>query len=204
MCHHQLPLWLLTEEERTSSGCDESCIWLSGQDKTSGPMDVLGTIRKFDGICAEHFESHYIKVGSKRSKLTKDNSAKPTICTEELQKLYDAKPSLCPTSMTTRKKPTDRNPPLPDEMKAFVERDRISDFTGLTECTAPVGFSYEKFDDYVLYYKIVFGSKDEAPYSDSIKVDRNLHVKLHHKNSAVPLPSWFRDAGCKMTRLSML
>ena len=32
--------WLLTEEERTSSGCDESCIWLSGQDKTSGPIDV--------------------------------------------------------------------------------------------------------------------------------------------------------------------
>ena len=45
MCHHQLPLWLLTEEERTSSGCDESCIWLSGQVKTSRPMDVLGTIR---------------------------------------------------------------------------------------------------------------------------------------------------------------
>ena len=106
--------------------------------------------------------------------------------------------------MTTRKKRTDRNPPLPDEMKAFVERDRISDFTGLTECTAPAGFSYEKFDDYVLYYKIVFGSKDEAPYSDSIKVDRNLHVKLHHKNSAASLPSWFRDAECKMTRLSML
>ena len=185
MCHHQLPLWLLTEEERTSSGCDESCIWLSGQDKTSGPMDNnrkdwtlterIGfvnrkdwTPEKFDGICAMHFESQYIKVGSKLSKVTKDNSVKPTICTEELQKLYDAKPSLCPTSMTTRKKPTDRNPPLLDEMKAFVERDRISDFTGLTECTAPVGFSYEKFDDYVLYYKIVFGSKDEAPYSDSI------------------------------------
>ena len=62
----------------------------------------------------------------------------------------------------------------------------------------------KSFNDYVLYYKIIFGSKDEAPYSDSIKVDRNLHVKLHHKNSAVPLPSWFKDAGCKMTRLSML
>ena len=183
-------------------------------DKTKHPDQWMSWVRfvnrkdwtpgKFDGIYAKHFESQYIKVGSKRSKLTKDNSVKPTICTEELQKLYDAKPSLCPTSITTRKKPTDRNPPLPDEMKAFVERDRISDFTGLIKCTAPVGFSYEKFDDYVLYYKIVFGSKDEAPYTDSIKVDRNLHVKLHHKNSAVPLPSWFRDAGCKMTRLSML
>ena len=36
------------------------------------------------------------------------------------------------------------------------------------------------------------------------EVDRNLHVKLHHKNSSVPLPSWFRDAVCKITRLSML
>ena len=69
-------------------------------------------------------------------------------------------------------------------MKVFAERDKISDFTGLTECTAPVGFSYEKFDDYVLYCMIVFGSKGETPYSDSIKVDRNLHAKLHHKNSA--------------------
>ena len=115
-----------------------------------------------------HFESQYIKVGYKRSKVTKDNSVKPTICTEELQKLYDAKQSLCPTSMTTKKKPTDRNPPLVDEIRAFVERDRISDFARLIECTAPAGFSYEKFDDYVLYYKIVFGSKDEAQYSDSI------------------------------------
>ena len=36
------------------------------------------------------------------------------------------------------------------------------------------------------------------------KVDRNLYLKLDHKNNAVPLPSWFRDAGCKMTRVSML
>ena len=102
-------------------------------DKTKHPDQWMSWVRfvnrkdwtpgKFDGICAKHFESQYIKVGSKRSKLTKDNSAKPTICTEELQKLYDAKPSLCPTSMTTRKKPTDRNPPLPDEMKAFVETE---------------------------------------------------------------------------------
>ena len=47
-------------------------------DKTKHPDQWMSWVRfvnrkdwtpgKFDGICAKHFESHYIKVGSKRSK----------------------------------------------------------------------------------------------------------------------------------------
>ena len=157
---------------------------------------------KFDGICAKHFESQYIKVGSKRSKLTKDNSAKPTICTEELQKLYDAKPSLSPTSITTRKKPTDRSPPLPDEMKAFTERDRISDFTGLTECTAPVGFLMKVWWLCSVLHDCFRFKRWNTVLRFYLKW---IEISMQSFTTRiVPLLSWFRDAVCKMTRLNML
>ena len=57
-------------------------------------------------------------------------------------------------------------------------------------------------DDSVLYHRLFF--EDSIPFVESISIDRDLHVKLHHKGNPIPLPEWFRKGSCKLTSASML
>ena len=58
-------------------------------------------------------------------------------------------------------------------------------------------------DDCVLYHRLFFG-EENTPYIESISIDTDLHVKLHHKGNPIPLPEWFRKCTCKLTSASML
>ena len=100
----------------------------------------------------------------------------PTIHNNELQKLYDERPSLLPTQIKVRKEPNNRNIPIPDELKQFLGADMVDNFDQLDETKSPNGFSYKKFYDLVLYYR--FYLRYSTPHSESIQINRDLHVKL--------------------------
>ena len=89
-------------------------------------------------------------------------------------------------------------------MKDVNGQDQIKNINDLSEKICPDGFIFQKFDQYILYYRIFYDDADDTPYLESIKVDINLHVKLHYKGCHIPLPPWFKAAQCRMTSASMI
>ena len=113
------------------------------------------------------------------------------------------KPSLLPKSTASRNPPRKRD--IPDEINTFNELDNITNLEILNELPAPAGFSFKKFDDYVLFYRIFYEESNATPFIESINVDKDLRVKLHYKGSAIPLPTWFKDINrYKITSVSTL
>ena len=153
------------------------------------------------GICIYHFDEKYL-IRSKRVTLNYKINPVPTIITNpELL----SKPSLQASSNTSfRKPPTKRKyeHPLLDQTEEFKKLDLINCFEDLSESFSPVEFLFKKMDDSVLYHRLFF--EDNIPFVESISIDRDLHVKLHHKGNPIPLPEWFRKGSCKLNSASML
>ena len=58
--------------------------------------------------------------------------------------------------------------------------------------------------NYVVFINVFFEVGNKAANVESISIDEELHVKLHHKGNPIPLPEWFRKANCKLANASML
>ena len=156
-------------------------------------------------ICELHFEKKYIRQG-KRNTLKHELRPIPTI----REYADDVPESVKHTPLQPpRKPPTKRygpNEPREDEIKRFRLFDTIESFEQLDAAYAPNGFSFKNGEEYVVYYEM----KDDelAPYVNaSIRVDKDLHVKLSLKGNPVPHPEWFRknnNTDCKLTSRGML
>ena len=101
-------------------------------------------VTKYTRICELHFEEHYIRKGKQRNTLIRSLNPFPSI-----QKYSDeTPPSVLPTpSPPTRKPPLKRNgpnDPEQDELRKFLEFDRINKFDELDETHAPVGFVFKR------------------------------------------------------------
>ena len=154
------------------------------------------------GICIEHFEQRYLKQGEHRTDLNYSLQPVPTIHTSEE---LIANPSLKPILSIPRKPPTKRTytHPLLDETDKYLEMDTVNDLTDITPDSCPPGFSHQIIEEKVVLTNISFLNNGGLRVK-TISIDADLHVKLHFNSNPVPLPSWFRDRRCKLTRLSML
>ena len=147
-------------------------------------------------ICSDHFESTYLVIG-KRIRLRRELDPIPTIYPIE----HTPVSSLLNTtaSSTTRKPPKDRI--IKDEYDEFLKQDKLKEFQSLDQNCAPDGFLFQKCSDHVVYYRLDFTS-DCTQVAESIKIDRNFHVKLSYRGSVVPLPEWFRQGHqCKLSSI---
>ena len=54
----------------------------------------------------------------------------------------------------------------------------------------------DKMQNYVVYINVFFDEGNKAANVESISVDEEWHVKLHHKGNPMPLPEWF----CKLCK----
>ena len=120
-------------------------------------------------------------------------------CFPSIQKYSDeTPPSVLPTpSPPTRKPPLKRNgpnDPEQDELRKFLEFDRINKFDELDETHAPVGFLFKRRPEYVVYYELTCEDDDMGipKVGTAIRIDQKLHVKLFYEGSPVPQPEWFR------------
>lgn len=170
-------------------------------------------------ICVKHFEDKYLKKGEqdKRYRLDKTLKPIPTIypssappqttaaLSDSVNSLENfMPPSVIPTVSVPRKSPTKRIFRA-DELPKFIENDAISDFTCLDTSLVPPGYSFTKYDDHVVYYKLVVDSNSIPVVTECIRVDDQLHVQLFYKSLPLPLPQWFRyGRNCKLTHKSML
>ena len=151
-------------------------------------------------LCEKHFDEALITRG-KRSTLKWELNPTPT----KHSLLAQKQPSTLPTVSTPRKPPKIRNIEQ-DQLKSFVEKDRIeklSDIDPIAHC--PAGFCGSKRDTSLVFYMM---DSDESgfPYvSSSIMIDENLHVKLQCNGRNLPLPKWFVCGhNATLNRFSML
>ena len=151
-------------------------------------------------LCANHFEEKYI-IRGKRNKLKWDLNPIPSINSAETLK----RPSTLPTPVSKRNPPKKRII-QDDQLSSFRENDIIEDFDILSEKHSPNGFLFQKTEQSVIFYHLVYDEKTEFPdILETIKIDRQLHVQLQYNGNPIPLPPWFtqgRDAS--VNRISML
>ena len=150
-------------------------------------------------IYMDHFDEKFINRGQSRVTLHRDLKPIPTIYDKHVLECIPS--SQLPTQSSTRKVPI---PTISDKMKDVNGQDQIKNINGWSEKICPDGFIFQKFDQYILYYRIFYDDDDDTPYLESLKVDINLHVKLHYKGCHIPLPPWFKAAQCRMTSVSMI
>ncbi|XP_047142955.1 THAP domain-containing protein 2-like [Hydra vulgaris] len=129
---------------------------------------------KHSVICLDYFEKKYLKYG-KRVTLKYELNHVPTIYSDEIS----IPSSIIPKIPTFRKPPTDRHSIILDEIYTFQEMDKIKNIDMLHESNSPNGFSFQRYESFVLYYCLFF--VDATPFIESIRIDNNLHVKLHYK-----------------------
>ena len=68
-----------------------------------------------------------------------------------------------------------------------------------------LGYTFQKYDDYVVFYYLETNVLNVPQVTDCARVDQDLHVKLFYKGSPLPLPQWFcQGRDCCLTRKSIM
>ena len=146
-------------------------------------------------ICIKHFESKFLKKGEheKRFRLIKTLKPIPTIYPASRKASSTYKVSL------PRKSPKKRVF-QEDQYDEFKRNNNIIGLESITESDCPQGYLYAKYEDHVIFHKIVLNELHVPEVTACIRVDDKLHVKLFLRDSPVPLPQWFRYGhNCKLT-----
>ena len=113
-------------------------------------------------------------------------------------------PSLLPTTPTTRKPPTDRS--QPDQFNDFQKNDLIKSLSDITDSVCPTGYKLEVHDGKAaIMYKLEPTVNDIQQVTETIVIDKELHVKLYKKSIPIPLPEWFRKGSdCRVRHKSSI
>ena len=151
------------------------------------------------GVCDKHFDSKFIKDGQ-RKRLIWEQDPVPTNYAADI----DIPPSVLPTPQTTRKPPTDRS--QPDQLGDFRKDDMIKSLADITNSICPPGYKLEVHDGKAaILYKLETTVNNIPEVTETIVVDKDLHVKLYKKSIPIPLPEWFRKGGdCRVKCKSII
>ena len=102
-----------------------------------------------------------------------------------------------------------RKPPMnrsvkEDEIQHFMKEDLCSHIYNFTEKHCPPGFSFNKLEESVVYYRLDFRN-GIMKVKDLICISIDLKVTLSYEGMLIPLPEWLRTSkSCKITRVSQL
>ena len=92
-----------------------------------------------------------------------------------------------------------------DQLHVFEEQDKIKSFDDIDSKLAPLGYTFQRYDDHVVFYRLQTNVLNVPEVTDCVRVDRDLHAKLFYKSSPLPLPQWFRHGrDCRLTRKGMM
>ena len=142
-------------------------------------------------ICIKYFEKKYYKRGNTNQRFRLIKKLKPIPTIFDCTNLSEEGPSqLIKPSNSLRKSPIKRIF-QPDQYRQFLLSDLINNFDDITESLAPDGFSFLKYDDHVIFYKLSHSGLSIPEVTECICVNNEMHVKLFYKGSPLPLPQWF-------------
>ena len=163
--------------------------------------DMLKTIF----ICEKHFEEKFLKRNENRVRLIITINPVPTILSESQKSNIPL--SLQRTIIKPRKRPTTRVL-QEDQFDQFKLTDTITNFSDVNESllkNLPSNFSFSKYEDYAVFYKMEKSHQSVPNVTECIRINSDLRVQLFYKGSPIPLPTWFRQGRhTKFTRISML
>ena len=111
--------------------------------------------------------------------------------------LYNLKPvpTKYPASIATaslpvisgpRKSPTKRII-QEDECQKFSSEDIVKDVDSRSAADSPAGYLFSKFDDCVVFHKIIQNELHIPEVAECIRIDKYVHVQLLYKNLSVSL-----------------
>ena len=163
-------------------------------------QDAAGLKKIF--ICEKHFEEKLIQRNTKYPRLVKSPKPVPTIHPDIVKDV----PSLLPSVPKPRKPPTQRVY-QEDEWEKFKRQDTVKDFDDITDSLLKHldhHFSFTRYEDHAIFYKIEKNDLSIPEITSCIRVDADLHVRLYHRGSPLPLPEWFHRNSCKLTSKNLL
>ena len=84
--------------------------------------------------------------------------------------------------------------------------DKIVDFADINESLCPSGYQLQTDESRAIFYKIENCKNFAIPtVTETIVIDKNLHVKLFSTGTPIPLPEWFsKGKDCRLTKKSYL
>ena len=88
----------------------------------------------------------------------------------------------------------------------FTKNDAIKTIDDITDAVCPPGYKLEVHEGKaVILYKMEMSSQHIPEVTETIVVDKELHVKLYKRSIPIPLPEWFRKGGdCRVKRKSII
>ena len=130
-------------------------------------------------ICIKHFDKKYYKKGEKsqRYRLIKHMKPVPTIF--DPKKVIDENSEInnvtSPVSIP-RRSPRKRLY-QEDQYEAFTANDLIENLDCLNENSSPIGYTFKRNDDHVLFYKLEINDTSIPEVTNCIRIDSELHVQ---------------------------
>ena len=68
-----------------------------------------------------------------------------------------------------------------DRFKLFEGQDKIKSFNDIDSTLVPLGYTFQKYDDHVVFYCLETYVLNVPEVTDCVRIDRDLHVKLFYK-----------------------
>ena len=151
-------------------------------------------------ICIKHFEGKFLKKGEHEKRFRLIKTLKP------IPRIYPAPTKISSTSKVSlpRKSPTKRVF-REDQYDEFKRNKNIIGSESITESDCPDGYLFPKYEDHVVFHKIVLNELHVSEVIACIRVDDKLHVRQFLRGSPVSLSQWCRYGhNCKLTSKGML
>ena len=108
-------------------------------------------------------------------------------------------PSLLSSVSPPRKAPVKRNNEL---SKNLFQEDVVRTVSDFSNENCPIDFSFNKLDDSVIFYRLVFSENGVPQVKESIRICSDLRVSLTYEGIHIPLPEWLKTS--KITRYNMI
>ena len=87
-----------------------------------------------------------------------------------------------------------------DQYNEFKRNNNIISLESITESDCPHGYLFTKYEDHVVFHKIVLNELHAPEVTACIRMDDKLYVKLFLRGSPDLVPQWFRHGhNCKLT-----
>ena len=120
--------------------------------------------------------------------------------------IYPASTKTSPTyKVSLPRKSPQKSAFQENQYDEFKRNNNIIGLESITESDFPQCYLYAKYEDHVVFHKIVLNELHVPEVTACMRVDDKLHVKMFLKGSPGPLPQWFRYGhNCKLTSKSML
>ena len=160
-------------------------------------------------ICSPLLQQRYALNTLKANFWSKVNTKKRFRLIKKLKPVPTIYPASTKTSFTSKVSLPRKSPKKrvfhEDHYNEFKRNNNIIGLESITESGCSCGYLFAKYEDHVVFHKIVLNELHGSEVTACMQVDDKFHRKLFLRGFPVPLPQWSRYGdNCKLTSKGML